>query len=80
MTFMPYIYTVDSNAARNNNKIDINVGNTLAVRLTGKGGTIGQLSPYQAADRCIPILFVLLWNFFCVIVLAVSNQASKSFH
>ena len=61
---MPYIYTVDSNAARNNNKIDINVGNTLAVRLTGKGGTIGQLSPYQAADRCIPILFVLLWNFF----------------
>ena len=58
---MPYIYTVDSNAARNNNKIDINVGNTLAVRLTGKGGTIGQLSPYQAADPTGAYPFCLLY-------------------
>lgn len=47
---MPYIYTVDSNAARNNNKIGINVGNTLSVRLTGDASISGQLSPHQAAN------------------------------
>ena len=26
------------------------------------------------------LLYKGIWNFFCVIVLAVSNQASKSFH
>ena len=61
MTFMPYIYTVDSNAARNNNKIGINVVNTLSVRLTGDASISGQLSPYQAADPTGAYPFCLLY-------------------
>ena len=50
MAFLPYVYTVDGNAARNNNKIGIDIGDALAVRLAGDASISGQLSPHQAAD------------------------------